>query len=101
MQLRLDSSKGQRAYQSLRDKWRADPEYQAIYEEEAARGDLWLQLIDALQTSGLTEVELAKRPGVSQTQATRIAKRGYDFYSLGTLRRYIRNFRDMSPKGTP
>jgi predicted transcriptional regulator len=32
---------------------------------------------------------LAKRLGVSQAQVARIEKRGYDRYTLSTLRRYV------------
>ena len=66
----------------------ADPEYQAVYEEEAAKGELWLQLVEARQAAGLTQEELAKRLGVSKAHVTRIEKRGYEV-SLMALRRYV------------
>jgi predicted transcriptional regulator len=37
----------------------------------------------------LTRVELAGRLGVSQAQVARMEKRGYDAYSLNSLRRYV------------
>ena len=39
--------------------------------------------------AGLTQTDLAKRLGVSQSQVARIEKRGYDAYTLKTLRRYV------------
>jgi Helix-turn-helix len=42
-----------------------------------------------LYTTGLTQVELASRLGVSQAQVARMEKRGYDAYTLNSLRRYI------------
>ena len=80
---------GARAYQEWRDELRANPEYQAIYEEEAAKSELWLQLVEARQAAGLTQVELAHRLDVTQSQVARIEKRGYDAYTLNTLRRYV------------
>jgi len=73
--------------------WRADlqrdPEYARVYAEEAAKSELWLQLVEARQQAGLTQKELAERLGVSQAQVARIEKRGYDAYTLTTLRRYV------------
>ncbi len=66
---------GQQAYQEWRDSLLADPESRAIYEEEAAKKDLWLQLVEARQKAGLTQAELARRLGVSQAQVARMEKR--------------------------
>src|SRR5438094_4041993 len=81
---------GQESYQRWRDELRVDPEYQAVYEEEAAKSDLWLQLVEARQAAGLTQAQLAERLGVSQPQVARVEKRGYDAYTLNSLRRYVR-----------
>jgi DNA-binding XRE family transcriptional regulator len=80
---------GERAYREWRDKLLADPENRRLYEEEGTKLDLWLQLVEARQAAGLTQAELAKRLGVSQAQVARIEKRGYDAYTLTTLRRYV------------
>ena len=82
-------AQGEASYRRWREEQRADPEYQAIYEEEAAKGELWLQLDEARQAAGLTQAEVAERLGVSPTQVARIEKRGYDAYTLTTLRRYL------------
>ena len=50
---------------------------------------MWLQLVEARQRAGITQAELAKRLGVSQAQVARIEKRGYDAYTLNSLRRYV------------
>jgi DNA-binding XRE family transcriptional regulator len=76
-------------YQEWRDDFLSDPERKAIYEEEAAKSDLWLQLVEARQKAGLTQREMAERLGVSQAQVARIEKQGYDAYTLKTLRRYV------------
>lgn len=81
---------GMRDYEEWRDKQFADPEFRAIYEEEAAKSELWLQLVEARQMTGLTQAQLAERLGVSQAQVSRIEKRGYDAYTLNTLRRYVK-----------
>ncbi len=90
MQKRRDYiEEGQQAYQEWRDSLWANPEYRAIYEEEAAKKELWLQLVEARQIAGLTQVELARRLSVSQAQVARMEKRGYDAYTLNSLRRHV------------
>src|SRR5438309_5797436 len=80
---------GRASFERWQQQLRADPEYQMIYEEEAAKKELWLQLVEARMSAGLTQQEVAKRLGVSQAQVARIEKRGYDAYTLTTLRRYV------------
>jgi HTH-type transcriptional regulator/antitoxin HipB len=80
---------GEQAYQEWQNSLLANPETRAVYEEEAAKMGLWLQLVEARRAAGLTQAELAKRLGVSQAQVARIEKRGYDAYTLNTLRRYV------------
>ena len=90
MQKRTDQiEERQQSYQEWRDSLLANPEFRAIYEEEAAKKEIWLQLVEARQKAGLTQVELARRLGVSQAQVARMEKRGYDAYSLNSLRRYV------------
>jgi len=79
----------QSSYQQWRDTLRSNPDYAAVYEEEAARSALWLQLVEARQAAGLTQADVARRLGVSQAQVARIEKRSYDGYTLTTLRRYV------------
>jgi DNA-binding XRE family transcriptional regulator len=80
---------GQASYERWKEGLRANPEYQAIYEEEAARSALWLQLVEAREAAGLTQADVAHRLGVSPAHVARIEKRGYDTCSLHTLRRYL------------
>ena len=80
---------GKQSYQRWRDELRAEPGYQAVYDEEAAKSHLWLQLVEARQAAGLSQRDLAKRLGVSQAQVARLEKRGYDAYTLSSLRRYV------------
>ena len=80
---------GQTSYQQWRDGLMADPESRAVYEQEAAKKELWLQLVEARQAAGLTQAQLAERLGVSQAQVARVEKRGYDAYTLTSLRRYV------------
>jgi predicted XRE-type DNA-binding protein len=83
------TAQGQASYHAWRENLRANLEYQAIYAEEAAKSDLWLQLAEARQQAGLTQKQLAERLGVSQAQVARMEKRGYDAYTLTSLRRYV------------
>lgn len=80
---------GRQLFEEDRAQMLADPELRAIYEEESAKKELWLQLAEARQEAGLTQAEVAKRLGVSQAQVARLEKRGYDAYTLTSLRRYL------------
>ena len=80
---------GHRLFEEYRNKLMSDPEFRAIYEEEARKKELWLQLVEARQAAGLTQKEVAERLGVSQAQVARIEKRGYESYTLRTLQRYL------------
>ncbi len=82
-------NEGQQAYEDYWARQMANPDFREVYEEEAAKKDLWLQLVEARQAAGLTQAELARRLGVSQAQVARIEKQGYDAYTLRTLRRYV------------
>lgn len=82
-------AEGARRYESYWARQMADPAFRRTYEDEAAKKDLWLALVEARQAANLTQAELARRLGVSQAQVARIEKRGYDSYTLNTLRRYV------------
>ncbi len=80
---------GGRSYQEWREDLLADPETRALYEEEATKKALWLHLVEARQEDELTQMQLAERLGVTQSQVARIEKKGYEVYTLTTLRRYV------------
>ena len=80
---------GAERYQQWRARLLSTPERRRIYEEEAAKKELWLQLVEARQQAGLTQAELAERLGISQAQVSRLERRGYDAYTLNSLRRYV------------
>src|SRR5260370_1592984 len=86
---RRDISAEEQEYLNWREELLADPETRALYEEEAAKKDLWLQLVEARQKAGLTQEQMAERLGVSQSRMLHIEKRGYHAYTLTTLRRYV------------
>jgi predicted XRE-type DNA-binding protein len=88
------NKEGEAAYQRWHKKTLADPEVQKGYAEEAAKMELWLQLAEARQAAGLTQEEVATRLGVTQSQVSRMEKRGYDNYTLNSLRRYLQALGD-------
>ncbi len=94
-QQRSTQAEGARLFEEDRARWMADPENRRIYEEEAAKKELWLQLVEARQDAGLTQAELATRLGLSQAQVARLEKRGYDAYTLTSLRRYVQALGDQ------
>jgi len=81
---------GEASYERWRREQLADPEFAEAYDEEAAKSELWLQLVEAREAAGLTQGEVAKRLGVSQAQVSRLEKSGYDAYTLNSLRRYLK-----------
>lgn len=83
------TSAGQASYVQWQAELTANPEFQAVYDEEAAKSALWLQLSEAREAAGLTQADIAARLGVSQAQVARLEKRGYDAYTLTSLRRYV------------
>ncbi len=89
MQRRNLSREGERRYAKWSRKFDKDPKLKQIYAEESAKMDLWLQLADARRAAGLTQAQVAKRLGVSQAQVARIEKRGYENYTITTLKRYV------------
>ena len=86
---------GQRRYEEYWAKQMADPEFRKVYEEEARKKEFWMQLVEARQTAGLTQKEVAQRMGISQAQVARIEKRGYEAYTLRTLQRYLQALGDQ------
>ena len=80
---------GEESYQRWHEGLMQNPEFQAVYEEEAAKSALWLQLVEARLAAGLTQKQMAERIGVSQAQVARIEKEDYDAYTLTTLRKYV------------
>jgi len=86
---RTETTPEEESYLQWREEFLSDPERRTIYEEEAAKSELWLQLVEARQEAGLTQQEMAERLGVSQAQVSRIEKEGYDAYTLNTLRKYV------------
>jgi DNA-binding XRE family transcriptional regulator len=80
---------GRRLFEEDRSTALADPGFRATFGEEAAKKELWLQLVEARQAVGLTQAEVARRLGVPRAQIARLEERGYDAYTLASLRRYL------------
>lgn len=72
----------------------ADPENRRIYEEEAAKKELWLQLVEARLDARVSLAEMADRLGVSRAQMARIERSGYDFCTVTTLQEYVQTLGD-------
>jgi len=85
-----DRPAGQARYDAFWEEQLADPEFRRVYAEEAAKKELWLQLVEARQAAGLTQTQMAERLGVSQSQVAKVERHGYEAYTLTTLRRYVR-----------
>lgn len=79
----------QPAHPAWRERLSTDLAGRVNAEEGAAGKELWLKLVEARRAAGLTKAQLAERPGVAQSQVARMEKRGYDAYTLTSLRRYV------------
>lgn len=83
------TERGIASYQAWRAEFEAELDFERVYAEEAAKKELWLQLVEAREAAGLTQAELAERLKVPLSHVARIEKRGYDTYTLNSLRRYV------------
>ena len=57
---------------SLHEKWSADPEYRAAYEELGPEFDIVRAVILARKSAGLTQEQLAKRMNTTQSAIARL-----------------------------
>ena len=79
---------GQQIYEEDRARLLADPKMKKMYDEEAAKKEIWLQLAETRLAAGLTQEQLAERLGTTQSQVSRMEKQG-EGISVHTLRRYV------------
>ena len=79
---------GRQLYEQDRARLLANPKMKKLYDEEAAKKEIWLQLAEARLAAGLTQEQLAERLGTTQSQVSRMERQGEDI-SIGTLRRYV------------
>jgi predicted transcriptional regulator len=73
----------------LKQKWIDDPEVRAAYEQLKPEFEIARALIKARTEAGLTQEEVAKRMGTTQSVIARLES-GRTFPSLKTLYRYAR-----------
>lgn len=82
-------TKGRDAYASWKSGLQTQPNFNAMGAEADREIELAIRLAQARVSSGLTQVELAKRMGVSQAQISRLEKGGYESYNIQTIKRYL------------
>ena len=80
---------GAAAYRAWRDKVRASPHYAQLAAEADGELEVSMQLAAARLRAHISQVELAKRLGISQAQVSRLEKPGYISYELSTIQRYV------------
>lgn len=85
----MQEREGRESYEKWRKELISTPEGKEIYEEEAAKKDLWLQLVEARMDLGLSSDDIAKKMGTSKSVITSIERNAYH-YKLSTLRRYVK-----------
>lgn len=64
-----------------------NPEFAAVFEEEKEKIDLAVQILKFRQRAGLSQRELARRIGTSQSVIARMESPEYGGYSIRMLRR--------------
>ena len=72
---------------TLHRRWSKDPEYQAVYAAAEPEFALARKLIEARLKSGLSQLELAKRMGTTQSAIARMES-GHNLPSMRSLVRY-------------
>ena len=64
-----------------------DPAMQRMFEEEMANTDVAVKIYGLRQQAGLSQVELAKRVGTTQSVISRLEDADYEGHSLAMLNR--------------
>ena len=64
-----------------------DPELQRVFEEEVANREVAHQIFQLRQDAGLSQVELARRVGTTQSVISRLEDADYGGHSLAMLNR--------------
>ena len=75
------------AVEILKREREKDPELQDLYEEEKIKYQIALAIRELREGLGLTQEDLAKRIGTSQSTIARLEDTDYEGYSLQTLQR--------------
>lgn len=79
--------KKQNALDILHRQAAADPELQQLLEEERVNGQVAELVYQARKRTGLTQAELARRMGTTQSVIARLEDADYEGHSLTMLRR--------------
>lgn len=58
-------------FRSIRERWYADPEYRAAYEDVSPAMDLAFAMAEARQAAKLSQAEVARRIGTAQAMVAR------------------------------
>lgn len=74
-------------FRKLRDEWMKDPEFRTQYERLKPEFALAIALIKAREKSGMTQAEVARHMGTTQSVVARIES-GQNPLNLKTLQRY-------------
>lgn len=75
------------AIEILKKEREKDRELQRYYEEEKEKYQIALAIRDLRERLGLTQIQLAKRIGTSQSTIARLEDTDYEGYSMPTLQR--------------
>ncbi len=74
-------------FKKLSDRWKADPTFRREYDRIGPEMELAFQLAEARRRAGLSQAELAKRMGTSQSTIARL-EAGRGLPSSRTLTRF-------------
>ena len=78
---------GAQQYKSFKAKQKAVPNYAARMKKADEEIDLWIQITLMRERAGMTQIDVAKRLGMTQSAISQLEKVGHEGYTVSTLRK--------------
>ena len=78
---------GAQDYKDFEAKLRAYPDFEERMKEANEELDLWIQIYQMREAAGMTQINVAKKLGLSQSQVAKLESSTHGGYTVDTLRK--------------